>query len=577
MPIYMPGDSVPAAPAAKWDPQMGNYSMPISCTDVPEAQRTFDLGLNLAFNFNQGEARSAFTRCAAAAPRCAMCYWGLAYAHAPFLNHPIKDAPDVAAGIIAASTAARLAKRHAAAGGGVAAPPSHGPLATAPYTYTAKEVGLIDTMGVRYPSTATGNQTAANLAYERALSALHTSMPDDDDVSTFLAEASLLLQCIPGGYRFYHPDGTPTARTARTDALLRSVFARSSHAHPYAHHLYIHLAEPSRPSVNASHGAGRSLPSAAALAAAFAGTDAQHLIHMPTHAYLRSGQYAKTVPLNAAAHTSDERYLEHGRLPYGPAHNVAFALYGACMAGMRAAAYRTANTLSAIYTASPDRGDGPGPDIGWNLRLTTPLRFGAWHDVIRSDPAQPRPWPYSVVVREYANGTALLKLGRVAEANQRLRSLEEELPRVPPSQAKYAQVARLCLLGALQASGAAGGSAGGAASANLTAAADSLATAASEQNSWMYDEPPKWHMPVRQCLGTVQLRAGQPKAACATFAADLRAFPRNAYSLYGMVRCMRAQPAAFSPDEVEEVAAQMRTAWKDADVPLTSACLAFEA
>ena len=33
------------------------------------------------------------------------------------------------------------------------------------------------------------------------------------------------------------------------------------------------------------------------------------------------------------------RYLAHGREPYGPGHNTAFLLYGACMAGMRAAAY----------------------------------------------------------------------------------------------------------------------------------------------------------------------------------------------------------------------------------------------
>ena len=76
-----------------------------------------------------------------------------------------------------------------------------------------------------------------------------------------------------------------------------------------------------------------------------------------------SPRYAKIVPLNDDAHAADERYLLHGRLPYGPAHDVAFGLYGACMAGMRAAAYRLSATLVSIYAASPDRTDGPAPSM----------------------------------------------------------------------------------------------------------------------------------------------------------------------------------------------------------------------
>ena len=89
-----------AAPSHPWDPELGSYSFRISC--VPPAQRLFDLGLNLAFNFNQPEAQAAFTRCIASAPECAMCFWGVAYAHAPFLNQPVSVPADVAAGSAAA-------------------------------------------------------------------------------------------------------------------------------------------------------------------------------------------------------------------------------------------------------------------------------------------------------------------------------------------------------------------------------------------------------------------------------------------------------------------------------------------
>ncbi len=290
---------------------------------------------------------------------------------------------------------------------------------------------------------------------------------------------------------------------------------------------------------------------------------------MPTHTYLRSGRYAEVVPQNAAAHVADARYLEHGRIPYGPAHNVAFALYGACMAGMRAAAQGAADELVHLYAAAPDRADGPGPEMGWNLRLTTLARFGAWQQLVQSDPAQPRPWPYAVVLREYANGTALARLGRADESAARLQALQTALATLEPAYAPYGRVALLSLQAAIA---AAEGTAAG-----LQAAASALEAAVAEQVSWSYDEPPAWHMPMRQCLGRVLLRLGMAANATAVYRDDLREFPRNGYSLWGLHQSMLAQPGAYTPEQVEAVQRAMREAWKDADVPLTSSCAAFDA
>ena len=92
----------------------------------------------------------------------------------------------------------------------------------------------------------------------------------------------------------------------------------------------------------------------------------------------------------------------------------------------------------------------------------------------------------------------------------------------------------------------------------------------------MYDEPPVWHMPMRQCLGTLQLRAKLYADACATFTADLSEFPNNGYSLFGLLQCMVAQPSIYSKSQLEATRAAKQRAWQDADVQLSSACLAFE-
>mmetsp|Transcript_16431 Transcript_16431/g.45800 ORF Transcript_16431/g.45800 Transcript_16431/m.45800 type:complete len:286 (-) Transcript_16431:108-965(-) len=61
------------------------FSHPIH-TRVSAAQRHFDQGLMNLFNFNQREALRSFWFCAEEDPESAMCHWGMAYAHGPFVN-----------------------------------------------------------------------------------------------------------------------------------------------------------------------------------------------------------------------------------------------------------------------------------------------------------------------------------------------------------------------------------------------------------------------------------------------------------------------------------------------------------
>lgn len=55
-------------------------------TSSPEEQRWFDRGLNWAHAFNHEEAARCFERAIEHDPRCAMAYWGVAYAVGPNYN-----------------------------------------------------------------------------------------------------------------------------------------------------------------------------------------------------------------------------------------------------------------------------------------------------------------------------------------------------------------------------------------------------------------------------------------------------------------------------------------------------------
>jgi tetratricopeptide (TPR) repeat protein len=528
-----------------WRPNLGNYSLPVTAA-LPSTQSLFDVGLNLAFNFNQVEARRWFNLTVdAEATTCAMCWWGLALSHAPYLNHPIKPTDDVAGGRSASERAQAIA---------VSGP-----------AVSKKERGLIEAMVTRFPTSPSGNQSAAAERYVVALARLHADLPSDVDVTTFFAEALMLTMCAPSGYEFYLPDGSPRPRTRQAEALLLSALESR---HPYAHHLHVHLTEPDKPA-NASTGKGaaRGLPSALFLMSTFRGTEAQHLLHMPGHTFLRIGRYSDAYLQNVAAGSADQDYLRHSELPYGPAHDAAFGLYGACMAGMRGAAYNASARLRDIYTSAPDRGDGPGPEQGWALSLTTRLRFADWHGVVGFPTEQPRVWPFAVVLRSYSNGTALLRLGRNAEASAALATLNQAANATAAQYAGLTKVARLALQAALLASSAITPT-------ELMRAAVVLEQAVDEQASWVYDEPPDFHMPMRQCLGRLLLRAGQAERARDVYEADLRQYPANGWSLWGRKKSMEA--LGYPQSDIDAVAAEIAAAWRTADVPLNTSCAAFD-
>ncbi|MFK7913279.1 MAG: hypothetical protein AB8B93_05150, partial [Pseudomonadales bacterium] len=79
------------------------------------------------------------------------------------------------------------------------------------------------------------------------------------------------------------------------------------------------------------------------------------------------------------------------------------------------------------------------------------------------------------------------------------------------------------------------------------------------QDALPYTEPPFWHFPVRQALGAAYLRAGDSAQAARVYREDLEYFPRNGWSLAGL---MRAEPEAADMKTLKSDFAQT---WKNAD------------
>jgi len=130
-------------------------------------------------------------------------------------------------------------------------------------------------------------------------------------------------------WKLWSPDGQPAENTGEILRVLESVLARDPN-HAGANHFYIHAVE-------ASPAPGRALPSAHRLDTMI--PQAGHLVHMPAHIYIRTGDYAEAVKANEQAVKADRTYAHQADqegslydLMYH-SHNEHFLAAAACMEG----------------------------------------------------------------------------------------------------------------------------------------------------------------------------------------------------------------------------------------------------
>ena len=120
--------------------------------------------------------------------------------------------------------------------------------------------------------------------------------PDDLDAATLYAES--LMNLHP--WQLWAQDGTPDRGHARRSSRCSSRCCSGMPNHVGANHYYIHAVE-------ASLAPDRALPSAKKLETLVPA--AGHLVHMPAHTYMRTGDYLGAVTANAARRRSRSRYI----------------------------------------------------------------------------------------------------------------------------------------------------------------------------------------------------------------------------------------------------------------------------
>jgi tetratricopeptide (TPR) repeat protein len=85
-----------------------------------------------------------------------------------------------------------------------------------------------------------------------------------------------------------------------------------------------------------------------------------------------------------------------------------------------------------------------------------------------------------------------------------------------------------------------------------------------------YMEPPEWIQPVRQTLGAILVASGRVEEAEKIYREDLKKWPENGWSLFGLSQCLEA---LGNIAEAEKTEARFRNSWARADTPIQSSCL----
>lgn len=508
----------------------GNYHRAIT-TESEQAQAFFDQGLQLMYGFNHDEAIRSFHAAAERDPAAAMPWWAIAYSHGVNINDPsMSDKQSQLAREAADKALARL--------GGL----------------TPAETALVNAISARYTYPAPEDRITADQAFADAMQQAFQQFPDDPEVGTLFADALMNLQ----PWDYWTSDGAPKGRIDEIISTLEYVL--SGHPrHPGANHLYIHAME-------ASSDPDRAVPSADLLRDLVPGSG--HLVHMPSHIYVRVGRYNDALESNVAAVAADRAYFARAPKPRGYvvyyAHNLHFLCYAAMMSGRYEEAMQAARDLENDMPETALRAYAKVVDGIMPSNFHAMIRFGKWEKILR-EPAYADYRLVSNAVRLYARSVACSALGRTAQAREEMRAFEAAMKVVPSDWRIFKNdVNKVLPIALAMVEGELLWREG-----HKEEAFARLREGIDAEDNLVYDEPPGWMLPVRHALGALLMADGRYAQAEAVYLEDLKRNRDNGWGLLGLQQALRAQDRL---EDANYLTGRIDLAWAKADQRPTSSC-----
>ena len=517
-------------------PGGGTYSRKIS-TSSEETQKFFDQGLRFAWGFFFPESIASYQQAALTDPDHPMPYWGMAHAMGPNPNSRYGGMPDDPKGEGLKAIKMALARIDKAS-----------PI----------EAKLIDALYVLYNKDAIADDAERDQAYLAKMRALNAEYPEDGDIAALYAASYMSI----ARWNYWNINGEPLEETEAVAQALEHIMADNL-LNPGVLHLHIHLIE-------ASLTPERALVSADALEATV--PIAGHVVHMPSHIYVRVGQYDRAIDSNIRSQVKDKEFAKiWGDLPLPnlgtyplshkihAGHAIDFIRYAATIQGNYEVAIDAADSLKDMAAHSTMRGYQKNVASPWHLNKI----FGKWDKLIGHKPSLDHS-PYIKGLWAYSLGSALANTGDIESARAQLVVLGEIInaPDVNESVVSVMPVSDLLTI-------AAHGLEGEIEQANgdLESAIAAFEAAVAVEDLSNYTEPPAWAQPMRHYLGAALLAAGKPNEAEKVYLRDLRWNAENGWSLFGLYQSLAGQGKEAEADKVFQ---RYEKAWQHSDTALTA-------
>ena len=526
--FFNPDDSTNTIPLLQgW----GDYRMPVTASN-DSAEIYFEQGINMYYGFHIIEALASFVKSTKFDSTFAMGYWGMALSYGPNINDDGYSASPEA--LVAMHKAKDLSDN-----------------------CTPVEKGLIDAMQVRYTADTTQTREHLNQLYADAMKKVYTDFPESADAATLYVDALM----VQHPWDLYTKTYQPKTWTPEIVNTLESILKKYPQ-HPGASHYYIHAVEASaHPEI--------AIPVAEKLAALMPGVS--HIVHMPSHIFIRSGYYNLGEQTNEKAVTGYYNYLKEypaviNNAPLYLIHNLHMQAACANMDGTFAIAMKSSidckNSFDSNWQAAPDY-FGVFVQYVYMTPYLTSIRFGKWNDILNT-PENPSTFIYANLLWHYGQGLAYARKHDFTNAMIHLDTLQQELQndqlKAPaPSYANPgingAGVAEKILQGVIAEE-----------QNNLPQSITLLKEAVTREDSMIYNEPKDWVHPARQYLGNVLLKAKKYPEAEKVFKEDLFINPNNGWSLTGLAVALEKQNKKA---EAVKTKAEATKAFARADVKIT--------
>ncbi len=524
----------------------------IITTRSSEAQALFNQGVGLFYAFDHGDAARAFRAALEADPVCAMCAWGLAYAMGPNVNNnnPANRKESARYQLRAEMltkdvTPLELAIINAASGRYV----SVGKKDEEP----SEPVAKICT------SSTTKIAPTFDLVYAQKMAAVYKQFPAHPDAATLYADAEL----ITDAWKWWNAEGKPTAATEKGVAALEDVL-KNNREHTGANHLLIHALEQSRTPE-------RAIASADLLRSLASG--APHLLHMPSHIYIKTGRFADATLANQTALAADDKREEIVKAqgfeakPSWRPHHLHFLQYAAMMDGRSEIAINAASKLAVLSSGKSARGgdrSGLYSQYMHSLLRLNQIRFQQWDNIL-AVPAATVKDGIEEGIAHYARGLAHVARGNTTEVEAQLAQIRRiaaiDKNRKEKLFGEY-QVSSLLEVVAEALDGQL--------KLKLQKTDEGFAAlqrAVKLESALDADDPPLLGAHTRLMLGRALLSTGRHAEAETIAREDLKAIPGSGWALAMLRDALRAQKKMTEAAEVEK---KLNEVWSRADGALKS-------